>query len=264
MFDTLAALMCELAQNSPANSFGGEYRFYEPPLIAVASASDPLFAEMKSPQAVGPMFMLPREWLPGAATVISYFLPFTLKIRRSNRSLGPASPEWLHARFPGEEFNNLMRRFIISETEKAGGRALAPVINPGFVSDFEIYTSNWSERHVAFIAGLGTFGLNRGLITKKGMAGRFGSVITDLKLPVTRRPYDSPFQYCPFLSDGSCGACIDRCPTAAITPSGKDKAACHQYLFFTNPMKAFNEPFGYPHSACGKCQTAVPCEDMIP
>ncbi len=264
MPDNLAACMWELAKSSPANTFRGEYIIYDPPLVAVASASDPLFTEMKNPQAVGPLFKLPSDWLPGATSVISWFLPFSLKVRRSNRPPGLASPEWLHARFPGEEFNNIMRRFVISELEKAGGRGLAPVIDPGFVSNFENYTSNWSERHIAYIAGLGTFGLNRGLITKKGMAGRFGSVITDLPLPVTRRPYDSPFQYCPFLNDGSCGACINRCPASAISPSGKDKRTCHHYLFFQNPMKVFNEIFGYPYSACGKCQTAVPCEDMVP
>jgi len=264
MLDSLMSSMAALTQTSPANNRNNEYLYYETPLIAVASASDPLFAEMKHPQAVGPLFRLPSEWLPSAVSVVSYFLPFSLKVRQSNYSPGTASPEWLHARFPGEEFNNIMRSFVISETEKAGGLALSPVIDPGFVSDYANYTSSWSERHVAYIAGLGTFSLNRGLITKKGMAGRFGSVITDLKLPITRRPYDMTFQYCPFLNDGSCGACIDRCPIAAISPSGKDKYTCHQYLFVKNPMKDFNQAYGYPYSACGKCQTAVPCEDMIP
>ena len=40
------------------------------------------------------------------------------------------------------------------------------------------YASNWSERHVAYVCGLGTFGC-QGLITSKGLAGRFGSIITD-------------------------------------------------------------------------------------
>jgi hypothetical protein len=29
-------------------------------------------------------------------------------------------------------------------------------------------------------------------------------------------------------------------------------------------MKEFNEKHNYPYSACGKCQTKVPCEDRIP
>ena len=36
--------------------------------------------------------------------------------------------------------------------------------------------SDWSERHAAYAAGLGTFGLTRALITEKGIAGRFGSL----------------------------------------------------------------------------------------
>jgi hypothetical protein len=43
-------------------------------------------------------------------------------------------------------------------------------------------TSNWSERHSAYIAGLGTFCLSYSLISEKGCAGRYGTVVTDLDL----------------------------------------------------------------------------------
>jgi epoxyqueuosine reductase QueG len=170
----------------------------------------------------------------------------------------------MHARFKGDAFIHDIRRFIVSELEKAGGRGIAPHIDPSFYADFTLYTSNWSERHVAYIAGLGTFSLNRGLITEKGMAGRFGSVVTDLNFEATPRKYADPFEYCLFTREGKCGACIKRCPVRAINKEGKDKYTCHQYLFFTNPRKEFNVQHGYPYSACGKCQTKVPCEHQIP
>jgi len=45
---------------------------------------------------------------------------------------------------------------------------MAPALDKRFViTDLQ---SNWSERHVAFIAGLGTFGLSRSLITPLGTA----------------------------------------------------------------------------------------------
>lgn len=76
--------------------------------------------------------------------------------------------------------------------------------------------SNWSERHIAFVAGLGTFGLSKSLITKRGCAGRYGSVITSLPFKSIRREYDGVYDYC-----SMCGECIARCPSGAITKEGK-------------------------------------------
>ena len=82
------------------------------------------------------------------------------------------------------------------------------------------YTSNWSERHVAFVCGLGTFGLSKGLITKKGIAGRFGSIITELTLSPDQREYHCIYEYC-----SMCGACVKNCPVNAISlDKGKNHA----------------------------------------
>jgi epoxyqueuosine reductase QueG len=108
--------------------------------------------------------------------------------------------------------------------------------------------SNWSERHAAFTAGLGTFSRNRSLITRLGAAGRFGSVITDAELEPTPRPYLGVTEYC-----DDCGLCVDRCPCRAIAASGKDNQVCSAYLATTKVLYA-------PRYGCGKCQTGVPCE----
>lgn len=261
--ELLTKNMSDMVLNDPDNTHNGDYRYYDPPLLGFASAADPLFSEFKT-DIVGNHFRAPLEWLPVAVTVISYFLPFGEHVRISNRASGLASPEWLHSRFKGEEFNDKMRRFVITELQNSGAKALAPVIEPDFISDFTRFTSNWSERHVAYAAGLGTFSLNRGLITPKGMAGRFGSVITDYYFEPSARPYAHPFKNCKFTDNRNCGACIKRCPTGAITEAGKNKAVCYDYLRNRNPLEHLNREFGYPYSACGKCQTRVPCEHQIP
>lgn len=253
-----------LVAAAPENSFHGAYRFYDQPLVGFASACDPLFADLKKPSIVGHLFRAPAEWLSGAVTVISMFLPFSEEVRRSNYPSGSTSEQWMHARFKGEEFANQVRKFVTEEIIATGNCAVAPTIQSDFKADFTAYTSSWSERHVAYIAGLGTFSLNRSLITERGAAGRFASVITDLYFPPSPRLYSDPFQNCLYSREGKCGACIERCPSGAITPDGKDKYICHQYLFVQNPMQNFNAQFGYPYSACGKCQTKVPCEQQIP
>jgi epoxyqueuosine reductase len=250
--------------DNPKNRLENGARIYDPPIIGFADAEDPLFNEMKKESVVGNIFILPGQWLPEASTVISYFLPFTSNVRSSNYEKDKPSYEWNHARFKGEAFSEDMRRLIIREIEIFGQRAVSPALENNYKVDNINFLSSWSERHVAYIAGLGTFSLSRGMITRKGMAGRFGSVITDAVFPITEREYSTPFQYCLWIDQGSCGACIDRCPSGAITASGKDKSKCHHLLTVEDPLRDMNKKYAYPYSSCGKCQTNVPCEDKIP
>jgi epoxyqueuosine reductase len=247
-----------------SNTLPDGRRIFELPLVGVVSASDPLFEAFCEKEIIGTAFNPPAFWLPDAASVISYFLPFQALIRSSNYSGPPPSLEWLHSRFLGESFNEKLRQFIVDEIELMEGKAVAPLLHRSYHTDYNIFSSNWSERHVAYAAGLGSFGLHRGLITEKGVAGRFGSVITNLKLETTPPSEGSYYQNCPFLVDGSCGVCINRCPAGAITENGKDKSKCYQYMFIEDHVKLQREQFGYPYSVCGKCQVDVPCEDRIP
>ena len=110
-----------------------------------------------------------------------------------------------------------------------------------------------SERHAAYACGLGTFGLSRGIITQKGMAGRVASMIVDSTLETDERPYSGVYDYCV-----KCGACAKRCPAGAITVErGKNNALCSRYLDRMGERYA-------PRYGCGKCQTGVPCEHKIP
>ena len=219
---------------------------YDPPLVGIASAEDTLWQKLKEPDVVGPLHLSPAEWMIEARSVLSCFLPFTERIRSANRSEGWPATEWLYGRYEGEMFSNAVRRWLVDIVRQEGGRALAPALDDRFAVIER--RSNWSERHVAFIAGLGTFSLNRSLITNRGSAGRFVSVITDLKLEATPRTYTEVEEYCT-----KCGACIRRCPPAAIHTSGKDNAICSNYV---DGMKVRYAP----RYGCGKCQTGVPCE----
>lgn len=238
----------------------GGTRIYSDPVLGFAQADDSLFRELRGPQVGLPDHRLPEDWLVGARTVVSYFLPFSEEVRVSNRLPGLPSEEWCRARIGGEEFNVTVRKFLVSFLQSLGGRAVAPPLAPGYLVDYTpgAMRSNWSERHVAYVAGLGTFGLSASLITSRGAAGRLGSVVTDLELEPTPRS-DGPYHaHCPWFSRGDCGACLSRCPSGAITEMGKDKDVCWRYI------RQVIEPRFRPGSGCGKCQTAVPCEDGIP
>ena len=252
MLNSLEQFMAEFTRTSPLNKVAelSDLQIFDVPLVGVASADDSLFEQLKQPTAVGDHHLLPQEWLPGSTSVISYFLPFTPAVRHSNRQAGLPSTEWLYGRIEGQTFNNALAQATAGWLRSQGYQALVPALDRRFTIINR--RSNWSERHVAFIAGLGTLSLNRSLITERGSAGRLGSVVTDLPLKPTPRYYKEIEENCTH-----CGACIHRCPPQAIDETGKNHAICSDYL--DGVLKQFSPRYG-----CGKCQTAVPCEDRIP
>jgi len=166
-------------------------RLYDAPLIGFGSADDPLFEEYKKPGVVGPWHMSPREWLPNAETVISFFFPASEEVRESNRSARQyASELWACARIEGQAYIAAVMNAAADVFRENGFSACVPSSDPRWQKLFagqgitgypEItettFGSRWSERHAAYVCGLGTFGLSKGLITEKGVAGRFGSIV---------------------------------------------------------------------------------------
>ncbi len=173
------------------------------------------------------------------------------------------SNEWLHGRIEGQSFIKDLCFYLKSELEAAGYKTIVPSYDSRFLSPGSkgimlegkelFFTSNWSERHVAFICGLGTFGLSKALITEKGIAGRLGSVITSLELEPDNRKYNTIYEYC-----SMCGKCIKNCPTHAISKEkGKNHLLCSDFL---DTVLEKHKPW----YGCGKCQINVPCEKGIP
>jgi epoxyqueuosine reductase len=263
-----------LAMESPENRRrDGEGRYFDEPLVGFASAADPLFAEYK--RIIGPFHRTPAQWMatdPGApvlrqGTVICWILPVAGATRETNRKeRWWPSREWAHTRNYGEKFNDLLRLHVARFLSGHGHRAIAPVLSPEWkrIDDSPAgIASTWSERHAAYAAGLGTFSLNDGLITERGIAHRCGSVVTDLVLPPTTRRGGDHRWNCLFYRDGSCGICIDRCPAGALSREGHDKPRCREYCHVEIP-RAVGERFQVAENGCGLCQTLVPCEGAIP
>ena len=245
-------------QNSELNKLPefSNIAIFDPPLVGVASPIDSLWGELKEPEVVGKGHLSPQDWLADAKSVIVYFLPFSKQIREANRVEGLPALEWVYGRIEGEEFNRALRQHIVDAIQQLGCRAIAPALSERLKTIER--RSNWSERHAAFISGLGTFGLSRSLITSKGSAGRIGSVVANLDLTPTPRKYQRVYEYCTWVEKQECGDCIDRCPSNAITPKEKQTAICSNYLKNVTKVKFA------PRYGCGKCQTAVACESSIP
>ena len=248
-------------------------RYFAEPLVGVAAADDGLFDEYK--EVIGLFHLTPRElvsvstpedvWQP--RSVICWVLPVNEAARSANRreQIYP-SREWALMRNFGEQFNSQLRRHIIVWLSERGYRAAAPQLMSAWreLADSPVgVASTWSERHAAYAAGLGTFSLNDALITPAGIAHRLGSIITDLELEPSPRRYPERRANCLYFRDGTCGACIARCPAGALSKDGHNKNKCRTYVYETI-ISAVAEQFGVSATGCGLCQTKVPCEKQIP
>jgi epoxyqueuosine reductase len=267
----------DFVEESPDNSLKNDKNdpAWGTPLVAFSRGDDSLFVELKND--IGPFYWTPQEPFGLAypeltitadeLAVISWILPQTRLTRQDHRRETSYPAEaWSRARLYGEQFNELLRSRVVEWLRAADIPAVAPFqLREWQRQESERYgiASNWSERHAAYVAGLGTFGLSDGLITPVGKAMRCGSVVARLPVPVALRPYNKYNAYCLFYSQGTCGKCIERCPAGAISDSGHDKKRCAAYLEnVTSPY--VEKSLGKPVSSCGLCQVGIPCEAGIP
>ncbi|MBP1712059.1 MAG: 4Fe-4S ferredoxin, iron-sulfur binding protein [Deltaproteobacteria bacterium] len=266
----------DFINQSPENTLKNAARdkAWADPLVGFSGGADPLYQEYK--RDIGDFFLTPLEFFgqtfpslqvsPEQLTVISWILPQTDQTKADlRRETVHPSESWARARIFGEEVNVKLRRHMVETLTRAGIEAVAPMLSPLWgwkMSEKYGFASTWSERHAAYAAGLGTFGLCDGLITPVGKAMRCGSVIANVRVPPSNRPYQDHHAYCLFYTKGTCGKCIPRCPAGALTKEGHDKGKCKSYVDLT--AQYVKENFKFEGYGCGFCQTGVPCESKIP
>lgn len=197
---------------------------YREPLVGFVAADDPGFRHLRD--EIAPGHYLPTDLLPGARSVVVFFLPFAPEVVEANRAAHPGvAREWVLAYV---ETNRLLSEIAEGLVEALGAWGVRAVARrPTHDFDPQRLASRWSHKSAAMLAGLGRFGRHHMLITEAGCAGRFNSVITQAELPVEAGPGRErwPEPLC-----GSCRACMERCPVGALTTEGLDKAACYRHL----------------------------------
>jgi hypothetical protein len=277
MNNRLQSVITDFVAHSPLNDMGLQERekIFDAPLVGFSSGADPLYKEFK--EHIGGFYFTPLELFVKSfpdiktetedLTVISWILPSTALTRKEHGAQTRyPSERWARTRDLGEKFNVALREHVVLTLTGEGIAAVAPLLAPHWARYSEgpyAPCSNWSERHAAFAAGLGTFGLCDGLITPVGKAVRIGSVIAAINIPADKRPYEDRNAYCLHFTENTCRKCIPRCPVKALDEDGHDKNRCMQYTEKTM-NKYIKEKFGLDTYACGLCQTNVPCTDKIP
>jgi Uncharacterized Fe-S protein len=273
----LIEMIKRFVNTSPENNLGGNYneRAWNEPLIGFSRGDDSYYQWFK--QDIGEFLWTPQEIFlktfptiklkSSDLTVISWILPQTELTKadmRLNRKY-PAERATL-SRVNGDIFNQKVGKYIFDLLNDNGYYSVAPVQSEFWESkESEKYgfASTWSEKHVAFISGLGTFSITDTLITNYGTAVRIGSVVSTIPVEPTKREYTKYNEYCLYYANGGCLKCAKRCPAGAITQFGHDKIKCREYQREVT-LKHNKDSFNIKSNYCGLCQFDIPCESCNP
>jgi len=152
----------------------------------------------------------PRLLVPGAKSVVSLLLNYYTTEQQAE-----GAPKISKYAF-GTDYHFVIKdklkqlfQILREEIGEVNGRV--------FVDSAPVMDKAWAAR-----SGLGWMGKNTNLITQKiGSFFFIAEMILDLELE-----YDTPVtDHC-----GTCTACIDACPTEALTPYNIDASKCISYL----------------------------------
>lgn len=264
-------------ENSMEYPFEGG-KIFDAPLVGFVRGDDPLLESYK--RIIGPHHFTPREILSWQAaqnnvpvpdakdlSVVSFIMPLAAAVKGDNRRAKEWSSErWAQARLNGEIFSQLIVREIIADLMGMGILAVSPDVTPFFRKKRYPgagWASPWSHRHMAYAAGLGTFGMHDFLITEKGAAHRCASFVVNLKLKSDRQRPDDIHAWCLHYQGSECLACMKRCPAGAISREGAhNKESCYRRV--KKSIRYCNANYHIFIYGCGLCATGVPCESGIP
>lgn len=191
----------------------------------------------------------PAQLVPGTVRIISVRMNYLPPNLEPTETVLNDSRRAFIARYAlGRDYHKLMRRRLQQLADKIQAVA-GPFGYRVFVDSGPIL-----EKALGRNAGLGWIGKNTLLLDREvGSYFFLGELLTDLPLPADAPPDD----LC-----GSCRACIDICPTAAITgPQQLDARRCISYLTIEHQgsiPESLRPAIGNRVFGCDDCQMVCP------
>ncbi|MBK7815546.1 MAG: tRNA epoxyqueuosine(34) reductase QueG [Rhodocyclaceae bacterium] len=196
----------------------------------------------------------PPELLPGTRAIIMARLNYRPDAASAEQNLGDGHRAYVSRYALGRDYHKLLR----ARLQKLAERMVAQAGSPGqrvFVDSAPVM-----EAELAARAGLGWRGKHTLLLDRDAGSWFFlGEIFTDLPLPP-----DAPVtDHC-----GSCRACLDACPTGAITaPYRLDARRCISYLTIElkgSIPEALRPLIGNRIYGCDDCQLCCPWNRHAP
>jgi epoxyqueuosine reductase QueG len=233
---------------------GGLENIWRTPVVRYADVFRKEVSDLK--RVVHSEHYMPWDILENPRTIISYFLPFTPEVAKNNMTGEAPSHAWAEAYVRTNAMAGLLNDKIALAVREMGFRASVPK-NIGTIGG-DVIKSRWSQRHIAWLAGHGTFGVNNMLISDSGSCGRYFSVVTDI--PVKTGDIELE-ERCLHKRNAACLVCVRRCPTGALTMDGFDRRRCYETCM-KNAL-AFTD-LNAEADVCGKCDVGLPCSFRNP
>lgn len=191
----------------------------------------------------------PRSLLPGATRAIVVTMDYLVPDSDPLHVLGDHTLGYVSRYALGRDYHKALRRRLAKLAERINS-AVGPAGFRACVDSAPLLEKALAER-----AGIGWFGKHTLIMNRSSGSWFFlGVLLTDVPLPI-----DVPqrVEHC-----GSCTACIDVCPTQAITgPRELDARRCISYL--TIELKGaipieLRAPIGNRIFGCDDCQLFCP------
>ncbi|MDZ7748984.1 MAG: tRNA epoxyqueuosine(34) reductase QueG [Halofilum sp. (in: g-proteobacteria)] len=192
----------------------------------------------------------PSELVPGTIRVVSVAMDYWPAGSAPWKTVLRDADKGYVSRYAlGRDYHRIMRRRLQRLADRIRAQAGAFGYR-AFVDSAPVL-----EKPLAHKAGLGTPGKHTCLIDREAGSWFFlGELYTDLPLPVDEPAADD---VC-----GGCRACINACPTGAITgPYQLDARRCISYLTIENPgaiPEALRPLMGNRVYGCDDCQLVCP------
>jgi hypothetical protein len=176
--DWFISMIKEKIADHPENAmeypFCGE-KIFDEPLVGFIRGDNPIFQEYKS--IIGPHHFNPEEIMKWQAenngvpapkaedlSVVSFIMPIARITKDENAAMKEwPSKRWAQMRLLGEIFSQIIVREIVTLLMSKGVLAVSPDVTPMFNKKRYPkvgWASPWSHRHMAYAAGLGTFGMH--------------------------------------------------------------------------------------------------------
>ena len=191
----------------------------------------------------------PQELLPGTTRIISVRMNYLPPdARAADEVLEDSGLAYISRYALGRDYHKVMRKRLQTLAERIQNE-VGPFGYRAFVDSAPIL-----EKALASKAGLGWIGKHTNLLSEEAGSWFFiGELFTDLPLPVD----SGTTNHC-----GSCQACIDICPTRAITaPYQLDARKCISYLTIEHksiiPVE-YRKAMGNRIYGCDDCQLVCP------
>lgn len=204
--------------------------------------------------------LAPQDLLNSAKSLIVFFIPFTKELVLKNRKTSRPCRDWGVAYI---RTNDLIGRLSQALADRLKELGFASALTPATHNFDEVkLMSRWSHKHLAYLAGLGRFGVNCQMITPKGCAGRLGSLVTEA------RPKEIPLieseEACLLKAGRKCGKCMEACPVDALAPDFFDRRRCWDRLVANREELEHFQDLPESTHVCGKCLAMTPCSFKNP